>query len=386
MISPQMIGWNGLLSREFPSDITTCLSFDGDSGDVETYLGREAIVSETWNGEIKRGNSYKWNESMSPSITIMKKDFSDFSRDENRRILSWLTGRKTAGFLDIYLDEQANAIEYSVLGNFISVSQYKLGNSRVVGYVAQFESLMPYALSPLQIEPDTFDPTNIDIEKMSDVSLPSNNTFSIEINTDEPESAVYPRITIQHNGINYVRIADGAVLTADSPMIAGTVYYNGATHYWRTLNPTKKTGATPPTYDGWTVKEVDHAYGNGDTWETGYIYKHGTTYYWLEPANTFYSNANNPNLQTTSVKITNTYAINGQTYTSTCSVGNNTLDETIVIDCANKVISSSRTARTFGDFFNWEWLPLYDGVNTITVEGNCSIGLEYREVRKVGDY
>lgn len=338
MISPQMIGWNGLLSREFPSDITTCLSFGGDSGDVETYLGREAMVSETWNGEIKRGNSYKWSESLSPSITIIKKDFSDFTRDENRKILSWLTGRKTAGFLDIYLDEQANAIEYSILGNFIGVSQYKLGNSRVVGYIAQFESVMPWALSPLQIEPDDFSSTNIDITKMRDVSAPANNTFTLTIDTDEPESAVYPKITIKHNNTNYVRIANGTVLTEDSPMIASTAYYNGA------------------------------------------------TYYWLDSAGKFNSNTTNPQLQTTSVKITNTYAVDDKTYVATCSIGNNTLDETIIIDGANKVISSSRTARIFGDDFTWEWLPLYDGVNTIKVEGNCSIALEYREVRKVGEY
>lgn len=386
MISPQKIKWNELSSTEVPFDITTCLSFGGDSGDVETYLGREAMVSETWNGEIKRGNSYKWNESLSPSIAIMKKDFSDFSREENRKILSWLTGRKTAGFLDIYLDEQANAIEYSILGNFISVSQYKLGNSRVVGYIAQFEALMPWALSPLHIEPNTFDPTNIDITKMRDVSAPTSNTFTITIDTDEPESAVYPKITIKHNNTNYVRIADDAVLTADSTMIAGTVYYNGTTYYWRTLSPTKKTSTTKPSYDGWTTKQVNHAYGNSDTWEIGYIYQYGNTYYWLEPANTFYSNTTNPNLQTTSVKITNTYAINDQTYVATCSIGNNTLDETIVLDGANKVISSSRTARIFGNDFTWEWIPLYDGVNTITVEGNCSVALEYREVRKVGEY
>jgi hypothetical protein len=388
MISPQKISWDKYTSNTIPVDITTCLSFGGDSGDIETYLGREAVVSETYNGEIKRGNSYKWSESLSPSITIMKKDFSDFTRDENRKILAWLTGRKTAGFLDIYLDKDSNTIEYSMLGNFISVSQYKLGNSRVVGYVAQFEALMPWALSPLHILPNTFDPTNIDITKMKDVSAPASNTFTITIDTDEPQTAVYPRITIKCNGQNYVRVADTKTFTAtSSDMIPGTVYYNGTTYYWRTLNATKKTGATRPNYEGWTVQQVDHAYGNSDTWETGYIYKYGTTYYWLEPAHTFYSNSTNPNLNTTSVKITNTYTIDGAPHVATCRIANNTLDETIILDAANKVISSSRTSRIFGnEFIDWEWLPLYDGMNTITVEGNCSVGLEYRTVVKCGEY
>ena len=184
MISPYKIKWNEQSSNTLPFDIITQCSFDGDSGDSETFLGREAVISETYNGAIKRGSTYKWNESFAPTITIIKKDFSDFTRDENRKILSWLTSKQTPGFLDVYADD-SNVIEYSILGNFTSVSQYKLGNSRVVGYIAQFESLMPWALSPMQIKPDTFDPTNIDITKMMDVSTPSSNTFTITINTDD---------------------------------------------------------------------------------------------------------------------------------------------------------------------------------------------------------
>ena len=373
MISPQKIRWNGSSSTMLPFDITTCLSFDGDSGDAETYLGREAVVSETYNGEIKRGNSYKWSESLSPSITIMKKNFGDFTREENRAILSWLTGRKTAGFLDVYLDENSNSIEYSILGNFVRVSQYKLGNSRVVGYIAQFESLMPWALSDLE-----------SIEK--DVSEPANNTFIISINTDEPESAVYPRITIVNNGQDFVRIANNTVLNESSNMIVNTAYFNGTTYYWRTLNPTKKYGSAKPAYDEWEVVDVDHEYGDKDEWETGYIYKYNNTYYWLEPANTLNSSNDNPHLTAIGVKITNTYAANGETYVATCSVANNTLTETIVLDGANNVVSSSRTSRIFDKDFSWEWIPLYNGVNTIKVEGNCSVTFEYRDVRKVGEF
>jgi hypothetical protein len=147
-----------------------------------------------------------------------------------------------------------------------------------------------------------------------------------------------------------------------------------------------------PDYD-WTVEEVDHAYGDGDIWETGYVYQYNSNYYWLDPPNIFYSSDTNPELETTSVKITNTYAIGNQTYSATCRVANNTLDEKIVLDGANKIISSSRTSRIFGDDFSWEWLPLYDkslangydGTNTITVEGNCTVTMEYREIRKVGE-
>ena len=387
MISAHKFTWNNYSSLDF--NVIACVSFDGDSSEVETHLGREAVVSETYNGALKRGSFYKWSESMTPTITLVNDGFRDFTPEQNRKILKWITGRQTPGFIDIYKDD-SNVIEYSILGNFTSVSQYKLGNSRVVGYILQFESLAPYAYSRLNTVPDNF--VASDTGTMRDVSLPSNNTFTITIDTDDAETAVFPKITIKHNGENYIRIADGTVLNIHSEMIDNTDYFNGTTHFWRTVGSTKVNSITKPDYD-WIEVEVDHAYGDGDTWETGYIYKYGTNYYWLDPS-TFHSSTTNPNLTTTSVKITNTYVVGRETRVSTCRVANNTLDETIVLDGANKVVSSSRTSRIFGDdFMDWEWLPLYDkslaanndGTNTITIEGNCSVAIEYREIRKVGE-
>jgi hypothetical protein len=382
MITAHRFTWDKYSSLDF--DVTACVSFDGDTGDVETGLSREAVVSETYNGALKRGAFYKWNESFNVTITLVKNDFSDFTQEQNRRILKWITGRQTPGFLDIYKDD-SNVIEYSVLGNFVNVSQRKLGNARIIGYVLEYESLTPYAYSRLNTVPENFVAT--DTLTMKNVSLPSNNTFMITIDTDEPEAAVYPKITIKHNGTNYVRIADGTVLNIHSEMIDNTDYFNGTTHYWKTPGSTKVNSTEKPNYDGWVVKEVDHAYGDNDTWEVGYIYQYGTNYYWLDP-HTFHSSTTNPNLKTTSVKITNVYVDdNGVTRIAKCRVANNTLDETIILDGANKVVASSRVSRIFGDdFIDWDFLPLYDGRNQITIEGNCSVGIEYREVRKVGSY
>lgn len=387
MISPKEIKWNDLWSTEVPFDIITQCSFDGDSGDSETFLSREAVVSETYNGAMKRGNSYKWNESFAPRITILKKNFSDFTREENRYILSWLTGKQTPGFLDVSLDD-SKTIEYSILGNFINVSQYKLGNSRIVGYIATFESLMPWALSKLETKEingadlTLYEKTNT--ETGTKIQVPG-YIQDIDIKTDEHESAIYPRITIKHNGTNYVRIANGVTLNIHSDMIVNTVYYNGTMFYWKTSGATKMIDTTMPNYN-WVVKEVNHAYTDDDMWESGYIYKYNTTYYWLDP-NTFHANTENPNLQTTGVKITNTYIMNNSTHVATCSIANNTLDEVVVLDGANKVVSSSRTSRIFGDdFIDWQWLPLYNGKNEIKVEGNCTVTFEYREVRKVGEF
>jgi hypothetical protein len=67
-------------------------------------------------------------------------------------------------------------------------------------------------------------------------------------------------------------------------------------------------------------------------------------------------------------------------------LSNNTSGEEITVDGANKIIKTSLTKRIFGDDFNWKWLELYDGKNEITVEGNCEVILEWRCVRKVGEY
>ena len=68
------------------------------------------------------------------------------------------------------------------------------------------------------------------------------------------------------------------------------------------------------------------------------------------------------------------------------AVTNNTAGETVTVDGANKIIKTSLTKRIFGDDFNRVWLELYDGKNELTIEGNCTVTLEWREVRKVGEY
>ena len=275
MISPKKIVWNGMSSTSIPFNIITELSFDGDNGESETYLSREAVASESYNGSLKRASGYKWSESMSPTITIIKENFTDFTIEENRRILKWLTSRATAGFLDIYDDKYSNAIEYSILGNFTSIKQYKLGNGRIVGITATFESLTPYAFSGLQ-------------------TVTFNNTLNLTVNTDDQTTPVMPKITIEFNDSDEEKL---------------------------------------------------------------------------------------------NVQIQNVWTdINQIAHSETMKIINNQPMEKIVVDGANKVISSSLTYRQFGDDFeHWKWLPLYDGNNIITVTGNCEVTLEYREIRKIGE-
>ena len=103
----------------------------------------------------------------------------------------------------------------------------------------------------------------------------------------------------------------------------------------------------------------------------------------------FHESTTNPNLATTSVKFTNTHTdfFNQPTVLDSTIVKNNNTTEIITLDGANRVISSNSVNRIFDDdFVDWRWLPLLDGKNEITVDGNCTVTFEWREVRKVGEY
>lgn len=322
MINPYKIGWAGYTSIDF--DTHTGLSFDSDNGNTNSFLNREAIVSESYNGAFKRAHAYRWSETLSPTITFIKENYGDFSPEENRKILKWLTGNQGTGVLSIYSDD-SEAIEYELIGNFTTVEQYKIANGRIVGYVATFESISPYALSPIRT-----------ITKTVDTPL----EFTINIETDEPQSIIYPKVTIKQNPENYVVQADANTIKdfavnniAPAEYIPGTVYlYNNAYYY----------------VDGSGVMQGESDPPNG--WST------------------------------TSVVIENL-----TTGTKT-QAGMNVPGEIITLDGANKIVSSNRaTNRVFGSDFNWKWVSLIEGENKIKVIGNCTITIEYREIIKSGD-
>lgn len=364
MISPKKVKYNNFSSNEFPTfTLLTDLAFDSDQGEVSSYLSREAIASESYHGEFKRVSGYKYTESLAPKLTFIKEGFADFTLEEVRKVLTWLTSKKTASFLDVYDDIQSNTIMYSILGGFTDIQTYKLGNNRTVAIVATFEAVNPWAWSALQTV-------------TKDVSDPSNNTITIDINTDEPESAIYPRITIKQK--------DSVIVDVDHEMITN-----------------KKWVDNEDWIDGTVYRYIN---GDGTTWY--YYQKHdtttddkGNTINIAEPTAT-QDNPTNNNTKT-SVVIKNIYTDeNGVTQVAKLKIANNMSNEIVVLDGANRIVSSWRigtnlttgeenvllqNSRVFGDYFNWSWLPLYNGINTIEVIGNCEVKLEYREVRKIGE-
>lgn len=329
MLAPNRIRFCGVFSNELnmPDLIMDC-AFESDNSEVSTFLTREAVASETYDGRNRRISSFKYTENFAPKFTFLKKGFGDFAQDEVRALLKYLTQRDTTGLLEAY-DDDSNVISWASIGNFSEIQLYKIANKRVVGATAVWDSISPFCLSDLYTITKT-------------ISNATDNKITINIDTDD-NKPVYPRITITQKG-SVVRIPSGTVYTALSDMIENTAYFNGTTYYWKTSD------STDPIY--------------------------------------FKSSTANPNLPTTSVKFTNTHTdfFNQKTVLDSTIVKNNNTTEIVIIDGANKIVSSNSARRIFGNDFNLQHLELYDGKNEITIEGNCEVKLEWREARKVGEF
>lgn len=330
MISLNRISFGGIFSDELnmPDLIMDC-AFDSDNSEVSTFLTREAVASESYDGRNRRINLYKYTENFAPKFTFLKKGFGDFTQDEVRVLLKYLTSKDTTSLLEAY-EDVSNEISWVSIGNFSEIQLYKMANKRVVGVTAVWDSISPFVFS-------SHDPVT------RTITGPTNNKILIRIDTDD-NKPVYPRITIQHNG-SVVRIPDGEIRTYFSDMVENTAYFNGTTYYWKTAD------STDPVY--------------------------------------FHESATPPNLSTTSVKLTNTHTdfVGKKTVLKSTIVKNNNTTEVVTIDGANKLIHSNSVNRIFDDdFVDWNWLPLFDGDNEIAVEGNCTVTLEYRCVRKIGEW
>jgi hypothetical protein len=324
MLSPYKIRWQNMSSLEL--DLWTEISFDSDDGEIETYLNREAIASETYNGAFKRVYNYKWSDTFTPKITFIKQNYEDLTPEENRKVLTWLTSSSNAGFLYVYKDD-SEAISFCILGNFTIINQRKLSNGRVIGYTAEFESISPFAFSPLHTV-------------VKHIESPDDNIITINLETDEPQKPIYPRIIIQQN-------------------------------------------------DDISVIEVDHEMTDLDNWIEGSVFHYDDKYYWVdENGEKHISETNDSNLETTSVSIVNTHTkLNSEPQEFKSIIKNNIKGEKITLDGANRVVLSSRiNNRIFGDDFDWNWLPLYEGQNELSIQGNCIVTVEYRYPIKCGEF
>lgn len=430
MIAPNRIRYNNIFSNELNiPDLIMCVAMDSDNGETPSFLNREAVSSESYDGRYKRIHSFKYTETFAPKFTFFKPSFGNFEMDEVRAVLKWLTSKDTTALLETYYDD-SNVVSWASIGGFVEPQLYKLANNRTIAITATWDSISPFALSDIYTVTKT-------------ISSPTDNKITIDIDTDD-NKPVYPKVIIRHNG-SVVNIPTNTTYTSLVDMadkVENTAYFNGTTYFWKATEPVWRSNTARPGYAGWIVVEADRAYTESDTFatntiyhyaegsmyywktsdgtfnsgvalpayadwttievnraytedddyanETFYYYTGGGMYYWIDPYNFHASPADEPpNLATTSVRLRNTHTdFFGQSKAlNPVVVKNNNTTETVTLDGANRVISSSSVNRIFDDdFVNLQWLELLDGKNEITVEGNCTVTISYRCPRKVGEY
>ena len=419
MIDAHRIVYNNLSSDEF--DVILGLSFGGDDGATSSFLGREGVYTEHYDGHhiIHRA---KYNGVFTPRFTLIKKDYSDFDPSENRRILSWLTASEKPVWLEVYKDD-SNVMEWRVFGCVTTVEQYKLGNGRIVGYEFEVESSHPYAWSRSISYPETLDDND---EITNYLQVNGKKYITITCNTDEYNKPLYPKVTVTFKGKNtYFPIDVNPLQENTYPMVPNVIYswlekYRKATDYTEGVTyysdengtvanpqPSNATEITNGKY--YIYVNQTHLYVNlNNTEHNGryaiqaldsneIIQEHPPmeyTYYYLPDGyiNKLVKDDNNnwvwkPIVQIgMAVKISNTYVAEGVSTTKESIIAGGTMDEVIILDGTNKLVSGTKgtTARIIGDSFNWDWIPFVYGENKITVEGNCAIKFEWIEPRKVG--
>ena len=120
-------------------------------------------------------------------ITLIKPDGSNFSIDENRDILRWLSGVQSDSALDLYVGDK---LQYTFICKPINIQQYKM-DARVIGLIVTFESISPYAYTPVQT-----------------VSRPiiGTETFQVQCETDDLYSSVYIKAIYENNSSSSLTI------------------------------------------------------------------------------------------------------------------------------------------------------------------------------------
>lgn len=359
MISLNRFYFRGKSSQDF--DVLVDLAFESDSGATETFLNKEAMTSTIYDGSKYNIHGYKYNEVLAPQFTLIKKDYSDFTETENRKILAWLTGSNKVERMVCYQDD-SQVVSFVLYGNIIQVEQHKIANKRIVGYTIVFENNAPYAYSPVKTITKT-------------VTAPQ--VFDIDCRTDVFEKNIYPKITVTMGDSKYLPIDENP--TADTyEMLDNVIYEYKSVHYIRVNGQKHVIQAVPSiaqvTVDSSTYNRYYFSFADD------YVYKGvlvNEQYGWekitkvgigFEIKNTYYQDGRDVNVKAT-------------------VVGCHT-NEVITIDGDNRLISSSDnqdSIRIIGNDFNWEWIYFIPDVNHVRVSGNCTITFEWVEPLKIGN-
>lgn len=218
--------------------------FDPDNGETDSYLSREQVYSDSYNGSKRTLYGTRWNAVATPKITVIKQDGSDFSLQECREAYRWLTGNPEASWMDLYIGDE---VRYRLLCTIQDVKPQKM-DARTVGLNIYCESLSPWAYSPLVRNPlkedeDVIETTSLgtsisfETQKFDDkynyvylkttYTNKAGDTLTIYNNTTQEET----KVTGLKNNEKIV-LDSNMMITSDSP---GKVFGNSFNFVWPRL-------------------------------------------------------------------------------------------------------------------------------------------------------
>lgn len=327
-------------------------AFDADVGNTSAFLGMDSVYDDNAYTGVRYDYGAKYNEVANIRITLITFDGSDFSVERFRDVARWLSGATKSSWLDLY---EGHALAYSFFCKCVNIEHYKL-DGRTIGITATFESVSPWAYSPLQTI--TRQVVNRSLEEYKDsweqresykelaevLAGAEKHGWPIVINnlSDERYSYLYPNIEFS-NKLVYKFTGDGET---DKFVLRHRV-----------------PNITSVTVGG---NEVDD-----------YFYKEGVIIF-KEPPTHDAPICINGHFGETPLLILN------KTTGEFTAIYNIAVDETITIN-SNQIIHSNKNSRIFGDDFNFVWPRLVYGDNVITTAGTGTLKITYRYPVKIGD-
>lgn len=165
--------------------------FDANNGEQDSFLSSESVYTESYNGAKRLTYGSKYDSVAQIKITLIKPDGSNFSIDENRDILRWLSGVQSDSALDLYVGDK---LQYTFICKPINIQQYKM-DARVIGLIVTFESVSPYAYTPVQT-----------VSR----SIIGTETFPVQCETDDLYSSVYIKAIYENNSGSSLTIENNA--------------------------------------------------------------------------------------------------------------------------------------------------------------------------------
>lgn len=307
-------------------------TFNPDNGEFDSYLDMEPVYTDSYDGTIRTDYGAKYKSVATPSITFIEVNGSDINPYKVRNVLRWLTGSRKNSWMDVC--DKDGEIVCSYLGRFTDVKLQK-EDARVIGIVAYFTSVSPWAYSKVQ------SPVVVNVNGETE--------FAIDNLSDDLYSYVYPKVSFK-NGKNQNRFS-----ITNSTIVEGNA--------------------------------IEHFIGDGEKKEyklDNYFYNDGSVTIDGNKTIQYKYNKDTGNLEFDIAPSRGSLIEINSKIRNRASFSNLQQEEVITID-NNFVVYSDNDKRIFDDDFNFVFPRLIPGTNRFFADGVGLLTLEFRYPMKVAD-